>query len=168
MSCMSEESSETVEQDHRHNQDELQWMTRKAEGNVKKTELLRNHQDCNQTCFMRKEFNKKNNNKYTTRINVFTGRMNHAPGSKLVPTFARGRESVCVVCCVVLCCVVLCCVVLCCVVLCCVVVWCVVWCGVVWCGVVWCGVVWCGVVWCVCVCVCVCCVLCVVCCVLRC
>ena len=26
---------------------------------------------------------------YTTRVNVFTGRMIHAPGSKLVPTLAR-------------------------------------------------------------------------------
>ena len=36
---------------------------------------------------MKNEFNKKEIS-YTIRVNVFTGRMIHAPGSKLVPTFA--------------------------------------------------------------------------------
>ena len=35
---------------NRHNQDELQWMTGKAEDD---------HQDCEQTHFMKNEFNKK-------------------------------------------------------------------------------------------------------------
>ena len=36
-----------------------------------------------------KEFN-KSDIKYTTRMNVFTGRTDHAPESKLAPTFAKG------------------------------------------------------------------------------
>ena len=40
---------------------------------------------------LRKEFN-KSDTKHTSRMNVFTGRVDHAPESKLVPTFARHRE----------------------------------------------------------------------------
>ena len=39
------------------------------------------------------EFN-KSDIKYTTRMNVFTGRIDRAPESKLAPTFAGGRACV--------------------------------------------------------------------------
>ena len=33
----------------------------------------------------------KSDTRYTSRVNVITGRIEHAPESKLVPTFAGGR-----------------------------------------------------------------------------
>ena len=41
-----------------------------------------------------KEWFSKNDIKYTTRMNVFIGRIDHAPESKLASTFAAGRERV--------------------------------------------------------------------------
>ena len=80
----SSKSSKSVEQEN-HNQDELQWMTGRTEDNVIK--ILRNHQDCEQTRFMKKQFQQEDG--YTSRVKRVHRKNDSRPSSKLGSTFAR-------------------------------------------------------------------------------